>query len=268
MHLYILLSKLVLVYSQWYIGKEKQHNTTSADDTSKPVVATSPIECALKCQRKSKLSFFVEEEKQCFCVNDENEEINSNHQTPVDGALYKEHGPTTTVCARKSPCPDYHVCKDECYGSYKCVPPQQLQSFVQTATQSSDHFSGNQTAELAFDGLEDTRSSTNRGQYAPHWIKATFKQRVFIEYVILVNTADLIGTKHGVRNDFIDFFTVLYIDGQSIQTKFGNTGQIVGGRVTLICQKYADELYANQPVAQGPYGYMNIAEIWIYGRPE
>uniref|UniRef100_A0A7M5WQY1 Apple domain-containing protein n=1 Tax=Clytia hemisphaerica TaxID=252671 RepID=A0A7M5WQY1_9CNID len=160
-------------------------------------------------------------------------------------------------------------CEDRCVGNYQCVQHgEQLQSLVQTATQSSDHKSGNQPAELAFDGLEDTHSCTNREQYAPHWIKATFNQRVFIEYVILVNRANLIGTEHGVRNDFIDFFTVLYIDGQSIKTKFGNTGHIVGGRKTMLCQKYADELYANQPVTQGPYGYMNIAEILIYGRSE
>ena len=76
------------------------------------------------------------------------------------------------------------------------------------------------------------------------------------------------GTQFGVRNDYIDFFTVLYKNGQSVQTKFGNTGEIKGDRKTLTCQQYADELYANQQVPQGNGGNMNIAEIWIYGHPK
>ena len=139
---------------------------------------------------------------------------------------------------------------------------------MQDATQSSNHPTRDLPASLAFDGREGTFSHTNDALNAPHWIRATFKQRVFIEYVTIVNRANLVGTQFGVRSDYIDFFTVLHVNGQSVQTKFGNTGQIEGDRKTLTCQQYADELFANQPVAQGPYGIMNIAEIWIYGRPE
>ena len=139
---------------------------------------------------------------------------------------------------------------------------EQLQSFVQEATQSST--SGNLEASLAFDGNENTFSHTR--MTAPHWIKAVFKRRVFIEYNTIVNRKDLVGTPSGNRNDYIDLFTVLRTNGESVQTLFGNTGEIED-RKTLICQQYADELYANQPVAQGG-GVMNIAEIWIYGHPK
>ena len=74
------------------MGEEKQQTTTSIDteNVPKPILATSPIECILKCQRKLKRSFFVEERNECFCVEDEKEVI-LDHQTPVDGVLYKQH---------------------------------------------------------------------------------------------------------------------------------------------------------------------------------
>ena len=139
---------------------------------------------------------------------------------------------------------------------------EQLQSFVQEATQSST--SGNLEASLAFDGNENTFSHTR--MTAPHWIKAVFKQRVFVEYVTIVNRANLVGTSYENRIHYIDFFTVLHTNGQSVQTLFGNTGQLED-RKTLICQRYADELFANQPVEQAA-DVMNIAEIWIYGHPK
>uniref|UniRef100_A0A7M5UZC0 Uncharacterized protein n=1 Tax=Clytia hemisphaerica TaxID=252671 RepID=A0A7M5UZC0_9CNID len=179
--------------------------------------------------------------------------------------------PTTTVCARKSPCPDYHVCIDECYGSYKCVPPQPLHAFVQTATSSSVLPPGHSIAANAFDGQETGSFETdNRNRVSsPHWIRATFQQRLFIdEYITVVTRTDLLGTQYEVRSDLTDYSTILHINGQSVQTMFGNTGRILGGRVTLICQKYADELFGYQPVAQGPIGILSMTEIWIYGRPE
>ena len=93
MHLYFLLSKFVLVHSQWFLGEEKQQTTTNSDtmDASKLISATSPTQCVLKCQRKLKKGFFVEEKKQCFCLNSENEMIFSHHQTTVDGMLYEKH---------------------------------------------------------------------------------------------------------------------------------------------------------------------------------
>ena len=84
MQLYLLMSKVVLVYSQWYLGEEKQQRTTSIDrnDASKPFPGTSPIQCVLKCQMKLKQGFFVEQEKQCFCVDDEKKSLlrTSRHQ--------------------------------------------------------------------------------------------------------------------------------------------------------------------------------------------
>ena len=139
---------------------------------------------------------------------------------------------------------------------------EQLQSFVQEATQSSTF--DNYPASNAFDGNENTFSHTDKG--ASHWIKAVFKQRVFVEYVTIVNRAILVGTSYENRIHYIDFFTVLHTNGQSVQTLFGNTGQIEY-RKTLICQRYADELFANQTVEKAA-DVMNFAEIWIYGHPK
>ena len=94
MYLYFLLTKFVLVYSQWYVGEEKHQSTTSIDteDVSKPNPATSPIECILKCQRKLKKGFFVKERNECFCVEDRNEQIASQHHEPsMEGVFHKEH---------------------------------------------------------------------------------------------------------------------------------------------------------------------------------
>ena len=94
MYLYFLLTKFVLVYCQWYVGEEKQQSTTSIDteDASKPIPATSPIQCILKCQRKCKKGYFVKERNECFCVSSENVQIApQHHQEPMEGLLYEEH---------------------------------------------------------------------------------------------------------------------------------------------------------------------------------
>ena len=77
MELVIILSSLCLVYSQWHLGEEKEQTTTSYDteDVSKPIPAQSPTQCILKCQRKLKEGYYVEEESQCFCLDEADQAI-------------------------------------------------------------------------------------------------------------------------------------------------------------------------------------------------
>ena len=83
------LTKIALVYCQWYVGEEKQQTATSIDteDASKPIPATSPIQCVLKCQRSLRKSYFVADKGQCFCLKIEDQNILSNEK--VDGIFYK-----------------------------------------------------------------------------------------------------------------------------------------------------------------------------------
>ena len=91
----ILLTVLItLVYCQWYVSEEKQQTTTSIDteDASKPIPATSPIQCILKCQRKWMDGFFVEERNECFCVLKEDDVLLSNEDgEDLAGKFYKEN---------------------------------------------------------------------------------------------------------------------------------------------------------------------------------
>ena len=80
-----------LVYCQWYVGEEKQQTTTSIDteDASKPIPATSQIQCVLRCQRDLRNGYFVKDKGQCFCLVDEgNDPIFSNGD--VDGVLFEK----------------------------------------------------------------------------------------------------------------------------------------------------------------------------------
>ena len=88
---FIFLTKIAFVYSQWYFGEEKQQTTTSIDteDASKPVPATSSIECVLECQRKLRASYYVEDTNQCYCVLSENDKLSSNQNETLDGVFYK-----------------------------------------------------------------------------------------------------------------------------------------------------------------------------------
>ena len=90
MELVIILSSLCLVYSQWHLGEEKEQTTTSYDteDVSKPIPAQSPTQCILKCQRKLKEGYYVEEKSQCFCLEDADQAI---YATEDDvGILYHQ----------------------------------------------------------------------------------------------------------------------------------------------------------------------------------
>ncbi|XP_066918516.1 uncharacterized protein [Clytia hemisphaerica] len=83
------LTNITLVYSQWFSGEEKLQATTNTDkeDVSKPFQATSPIQCILKCQRRSREGYFVENKEQCFCLKSEDQKILSDEK--VNGIFYK-----------------------------------------------------------------------------------------------------------------------------------------------------------------------------------
>ena len=85
-----LLTKIALLYCQWYVGEEKQQTTTRIDteDVSKPIPATSPIQCVLKCQRSLRRSYFVADKGQCFCLKIEDQKIFLNEKE-VSVIFYK-----------------------------------------------------------------------------------------------------------------------------------------------------------------------------------
>ena len=73
-----------------------------------------------------------------------------------------------------------------------------------------------------------------------------------------------IAPPYDARNDNMRLETILHIGGQSVVSVFGNTGDL-GERKNFTCLKYADELQAFQPVEVAK-DYINVGEIWIYGR--
>ena len=86
LNLYVYFTQLYVVYTQWYEQEVKQQTTTSVDtqDASKPIPARSPIECVLKCQRKLQEGYFIEEKRQCFCLNNKEQKIFSDEIQSVD----------------------------------------------------------------------------------------------------------------------------------------------------------------------------------------
>ncbi|XP_066927325.1 uncharacterized protein [Clytia hemisphaerica] len=168
-------------------------------------------------------------------------------------------------CTANNPCQPNERCKDVCFGTHKCVSftTESLRDYIETASQSSDHNTGEFPAIKAFDGNNDVYSHTARSP-TPHWIKATFKQRVFINYVIFVNRLPIISSPYDQRNDNMRLETILHDGGQSRVTVFGNTG-ILGTQKNISCMQYADEFQAFQPL-EFSTDYNNIGEIWIYGR--
>eukprot|EP00111_Clytia_hemisphaerica_P001987 TCONS_00005600-protein len=89
---FLLLTKVAFVYSQWYLGEEKQQTTTNIDveDASKPVPTKSAIQCILKCQRRLRASYFVENTNQCFCVLSKNDKLVSNENGTLNGTFYEQ----------------------------------------------------------------------------------------------------------------------------------------------------------------------------------
>eukprot|EP00111_Clytia_hemisphaerica_P017613 TCONS_00052115-protein len=88
----LILTNIVLVQSQWYLGEEKQQNTTNLDtkDASKPVLVTSPVECILKCKRKGMDNFYVKDKNECFCLKSQDQAINSDGES-MQGIVYKQY---------------------------------------------------------------------------------------------------------------------------------------------------------------------------------
>ena len=93
-----------MVYSQWYTGEEKQI-LTIVDPlyASKPIPATSPIQCTLKCHRRLRASYFVKDTNQCYCVLSENDYLVSNPIDNLNGMFY-EISPlqVTNFCPKSS----------------------------------------------------------------------------------------------------------------------------------------------------------------------
>ena len=79
---------------------------------------------------------------------------------------------------------------------------------------------------------------------------------------MFVNRLDLVGLIYENRNDNMDLSTILFINGQSVPTVFGNTGDLAE-RKNFTCMLEADALYA-ESLSQTT-DYVNIGEIWIYG---
>ena len=118
-------------------------------------------------------------------------------------------------------------------------------------------------ASNAFDGNEGRIYHSQGSTDGSFWIKATFGKRVFINAVEFVNRLSLVGGPHEGRNDNADISTILHEGEQTIETVFGNTGDL-GKRITIPCNRLADELLVYQP-AEEAVGIMNIGEIWVYG---
>ena len=92
MKVFVFLTQVIVVYSyKCYVGEERQQTTTSiaTADASKPISATSSIQCILKCKRKLMDGYFVKERSECFCSKSENQEIFSDENS--DGIFIQEH---------------------------------------------------------------------------------------------------------------------------------------------------------------------------------
>jgi len=138
-----------------------------------------------------------------------------------------------------------------------------LHAHVKEATNSST-IQETSTAIKAFDGNENSMFHSEHGfQYGEttHWIKAEFHSRVFIDYVVFVNR--MVIPWH-TRNSYIDLKTILSINGETIMSLFGNTGEFEIERRMFICMRQADGIYAVQPQAVSRDA-INIMEIWVYG---
>ena len=73
----------------------------------------------------------------------------------------------------------------------------------------------------------------------------------------------MVDSQWEYRSYNIDLKTILHEGGQTIESVFGNTGE-VSERVILSCNRLADGLLAYQPPGAGA-GIRNIGEIWVYG---
>ena len=138
-----------------------------------------------------------------------------------------------------------------------------MYSQVESSTMSSEQ--GSYPAYKAFDGIKyEFMNFAHTGAVnKPHWIKAVFKEKLFIFWAELYNRKD---SDAGIvaRSNNIDLYTILRTNGQSVETWFGNTG-ILGVSKKFSCMKYADGIIVRQPIDQSADA-LNIGEIWMFGR--
>uniref|UniRef100_A0A7M5WR55 Apple domain-containing protein n=2 Tax=Clytia hemisphaerica TaxID=252671 RepID=A0A7M5WR55_9CNID len=169
-------------------------------------------------------------------------------------------------CTTNDLCPVDKVCKDSCLGEHQCVEfeGEPLYTYVKEASMSSDH--GLYPAINAFDGIQYVymnfahTGSDNR----PHWLKAVFKERLFIFWVEFFNRYEPNYAHITERSNNINLYTILNNNGQSIEAWFGNT-ETIGASKKFSCMKYADEIMARQPIDKSATD-LNIGEIWMFGR--
>ncbi|XP_066918732.1 uncharacterized protein [Clytia hemisphaerica] len=92
MKIYIFLTQITLVYSQWFVGEEKQQTTTSnhTEDASKPFPVVSPVECILECQKVLTYGYFVDTTKTCFCMKNKDQKIFSIEDENLNGTFYQQ----------------------------------------------------------------------------------------------------------------------------------------------------------------------------------
>uniref|UniRef100_A0A7M5TYV2 Apple domain-containing protein n=1 Tax=Clytia hemisphaerica TaxID=252671 RepID=A0A7M5TYV2_9CNID len=152
-------------------------------------------------------------------------------------------------------------CEDRCVGNHQCVKHgESLQLYIKDIQGSSTHSSGNFPSN-AFDGNDNSFFLSGNTPFRPHWFKATFKGRVFIYFVEVVNRS-----AKQERGNNVDLKTVLYTgQAQTKETWFGNTG-VLGTRKTFTCLKEADEILLVQEVNPSGDGFMNIGEVKMFGR--
>ena len=81
-----------------------EENKNNGDETVKPIVSRSPIECALKCRIQLKESFYDAssttpiDQQNCYCLHKEEDQrelaspiIVTNENSTLDGLYIKEH---------------------------------------------------------------------------------------------------------------------------------------------------------------------------------
>ena len=92
MRILAFFTQITLAYSQWHSGEEKQPIKTSNDTegTSKPIPATSPVQCILECRKEEKNGYFVNTSDTCFCLKSEDQNIFSTEDENLNGIFYKE----------------------------------------------------------------------------------------------------------------------------------------------------------------------------------
>ncbi|XP_066911638.1 uncharacterized protein [Clytia hemisphaerica] len=90
----IFVLRATFVYSQWYQKDLKDVISFTNDSTnglSESIPVRSSIECVLKCKVKYMTSYYVETNKKCFCLKNEEQEIYSPNEENLNGELLKEH---------------------------------------------------------------------------------------------------------------------------------------------------------------------------------